>query len=145
LKFVGEADERLAQELQEAGREAGAGIGAFPLGFGRFGAFPDFARPRVIFFGIEEGFEQLAALAGRLEEACEALGVERESRPFRAHLTLARIKQPLPGSVRDAMRVVPPLPAPTRQLTDRFTLMSSRLGPTGASYDELACWSLGSA
>ncbi|MDD3642521.1 MAG: RNA 2',3'-cyclic phosphodiesterase [Candidatus Krumholzibacteria bacterium] len=143
LKFIGEVDERRADELREAGAEAAAGIAPFPLRFGRFGAFPDPARPRVIFFGIEEGFEPLAALAGRLEEACEALGIERESRPFRAHLTLARIKSPLPGPVREAMHAVPPLPDSTRQMTDRFVLMSSRLDRAGASYDELASWPLG--
>jgi 2'-5' RNA ligase len=142
LKFIGEIDERRAGELREAGAEAAAGVMPFSLRFGRFGAFPDISRPRVIFYGIEEGFEPLAALAARLEEACEALGIARESRPFRAHLTLARIKRPLPGPVREKLGAVPPLPEGTVQTADRFVLMSSTLAPTGASYDEIASWSL---
>lgn len=145
LKFLGEVEEGRAGELREAGAEAAAGIGPFTLRLGRFGAFPDLARPRVVFFGIEEGFEPCAALASRLEEACEALGFDREQRPFRAHLTLARIKRPLTAPVRDALRAVPPLPRTASQTIDRFVLMSSRLEPAGAVYDEVASWPLAPA
>lgn len=142
LKFIGEADPALAGELRQAGAEAAAGTPAFTLRFGRFGAFPDISRPRVIFYGIEDGMGPLASLAARLEDACEALGIERERRPFRAHLTLARIKRPVTGPIRDALRSVPPLSAAAAQVADRFSLMSSTLDRDGAFYDEIDSWNL---
>jgi 2'-5' RNA ligase len=42
--------------------------------------------------GGEKLSAELAGLAGDIEQALEAIGFERESRPFSAHLTLARVR-----------------------------------------------------
>lgn len=142
LKFLGEIPQRLVGELGEAGREASAGQPPFVIRFGRAGVFPHPARPRVVFYEIEEGLQPLAALAERLEQACEALGIERERRPFRAHLTLARIRCPLPAEVREALLQMPPLPEATVQTVACFVLLRSRLDPRGAEYEEIDAYPL---
>ncbi|HXV14945.1 MAG TPA: RNA 2',3'-cyclic phosphodiesterase, partial [Candidatus Krumholzibacteria bacterium] len=57
----------------------------------------------------------------------------REARDFHAHATVARVKEPLPPSLTDALASVPPLSHPVTRVSS-FDLMESRLGRTGASY-----------
>jgi len=54
------------------------------------GGFPHPDRPRTLWLRIDEGEEQLAALARSLDDHLADEQWPREQRPFRAHLTLAR-------------------------------------------------------
>ena len=138
LKFLGEVDEGLVNGLRGAGEAVAAAARAFHIAFGPFGAFPNLARPRVIFFRATEGAGELGAVASSLEGEAERLGLPREERPFKAHLTLARIKEPLPPAVADRLAAVPPLTSRARQKVDRFVLMRSNLARSGATYEEVA-------
>lgn len=70
-----------------------------PLGFG---AFPDWRRPNVLWIGLE-GMEGLKSLASALDRSLnEVCSVPLERRPFRAHLTTARVKD---SSVLDIPKV----------------------------------------
>ncbi len=115
--------------------EAAAGVAAFDLEVRDLGAFPSATRPRVLWAGIGAGATQTAALAVRLDAALGPLGFASESRPFSAHLTLARVRVPRPN---------PPLAAALhggvlgRQHVDHAWLMRSELSPRGARYTELA-------
>jgi 2'-5' RNA ligase len=92
----------------------------------------------VLFVGVKAG-PALAELAAATEEATTALGVPRDNRAFKPHLTLARIKD---TSV--------PL-APLRQAISKlestdfgvfcaqaFHLYRSAPGPAGSIYTQLA-------
>src|SRR5438046_1095664 len=59
------------------------------------GWFPNPHNPRVFWAGVQGG-TALAELAKRTEDALQLLGVAREQRAFSPHLTLARIRQPVP-------------------------------------------------
>jgi 2'-5' RNA ligase len=138
LKFLGEVDERLLDDLRAAGDAAAAAAKPFRVVYGPFGAFPNLARPRVLFFQAVDGAESLAALARALEEGAERLGITREERPFRAHITLARIKEPLPRAVAEKLGAVPALSPAAGQVVNRFALMRSHLARSGATYEEVA-------
>ena len=58
--------------------------------FRGMGFFPNERRPRVVWCGVH-GSDNLAKLARDMEARVEALGIERETRPYTPHLTLARI------------------------------------------------------
>ncbi|UCF05988.1 MAG: RNA 2',3'-cyclic phosphodiesterase [bacterium] len=137
LKFLGDVEEDRLRELGEAALSVAPRIPPFRLAYGGFGVFPSLSRPRVIFYELKEGHEELATLAGALEGALEQIGFPRERRPFRAHLTLARIKRPLPPQVRNLLTTVPPLPGTPAQQVDSFVLMRSHLRRTGAVYEEI--------
>jgi 2'-5' RNA ligase len=47
--------------------------------------------PRVLFANIKDG-KELQLLASEIDKRLEKLGFELETRPFKPHLTLARIK-----------------------------------------------------
>ena len=74
----------------DAMRTAADGTGRIALRIAGAGAFPARGRPRALWLGITEGTDRLGALAGRLQDALERAGWDREERPYRPHLTLAR-------------------------------------------------------
>ena len=63
------------------------------LGIGPLHLFPNPYRPRVIVLDITPQ-EDLAQLAAMIGNGIKTSNYEIESRPFRGHLTLGRIKQP---------------------------------------------------
>lgn len=60
------------------------------------GAFPNVRRPRVLWVGLGPPAEvaRLACLRDEFEEGLVGLGLEREVRPFRPHLTIGRVRGP---------------------------------------------------
>jgi 2'-5' RNA ligase len=91
--------------------------------------------PRVIWSAIEDP-APLAALAGEVEAALAPLGFAPETRPFRAHATVARVKSFHP-SLLDRLKALPETEfGPV--LVDRIRLKRSVLTPQGPLYDDLA-------
>lgn len=144
LKFLGDVENRMLPSLHDAAGRAAAGAKPFRLTMGEIGAFPGLDRPRVIYYGIEEGFPGLRDLAGLIEDECEKIGFEREKKRFRAHLTLARVKQLPADDVLAALRDFPPLGPDAFIDVDHFILVSSRLTPSGAVYEEIGRFEPGS-
>ena len=144
LKFLGEVDEGLVPDLKEIGADAATLVKPFRVVYGAFGGFPHLSRPRVIFFEAKEGTKELAEIARVLETGVEPLGIPRENRPFTAHLTLARIKEPLPRGMAERLASVLPLPPTSAQDVDRFVLMQSHLAREGATYEEIGSFPLAS-
>jgi len=89
LKFLGDAAEERAAEVQAAPGRAVRGARPLPLAFADFGVFPDFQRPRVVWAGVtaDSGLE---ILQHRVEQEFAPLGFPTEARPFRPHVTLGR-------------------------------------------------------
>jgi RNA 2',3'-cyclic 3'-phosphodiesterase len=96
LKFLGEQDPELVPRLRDALRAALNATTACRMHIAGFGAFPNFRRARVVWMGSEPA-QVLSHVAGAVDTACARLGVRREERPFRAHVTLGRVKRPLPA------------------------------------------------
>ncbi|MBY0373027.1 MAG: RNA 2',3'-cyclic phosphodiesterase [Bryobacteraceae bacterium] len=91
-KFIGEWEEERLDELKSALRGMAKG-GEFTVAVEGVGWFPNPHSPRV-FFAAVKGEAALGELHARTDEALAAIGVERETKEFRPHLTLARIKDP---------------------------------------------------
>lgn len=138
LKFLGELPESTALVVAEAVREIVARHDVVPMVLGGVGAFPSLRRPRVIWLGI--GREpRLELLQNDIESRCAELGFEVEGRPFRPHVTLARVRARLDAG---ETRV---LASAARRVTFRETvnaeavdLMRSELSPAGARHTLLA-------
>ena len=120
LRFLGNLEpaalERVRAELSSVG---GA---PFDLALDGRGTFGPRTTPRVVWIGVSAGLETCAALAGRIEAACQQAGLEPEPRQFRAHVTLAR--------ARAEGERLPALPDPPRLVpwtVEDFALYESRL------------------
>ena len=92
-------------------------------------------RPRVIWAEVEDGGET-AALAEQIEDAISPLGFSREMRPFRSHITLARVKEFHP----DHRYAILPLSSwcGGRIMVSQFVLKKSTLTPAGPIYETIA-------
>jgi RNA 2',3'-cyclic 3'-phosphodiesterase len=137
LKFLGNVEAGLIEQLCDAVAGAVSGTGPFELSVGGIGVFPNERAPRVVWLGLGGGLDTLAALYEKIEAACEVLGFKREARPFRPHLTLGRVKSPK-GRER-LMRSIAEL---EKVEVGGFTavavsVMKSELKPSGAVYTEL--------
>lgn len=140
LKFIGEASEENVGRIRDA-------LGRIPamapvrMRFRGAGFFPDARRPRVFWAGIEAGPE-LAALAAAVEAALEPLGIPRERREFRPHLTLARLKSDGGlAALREELARAGDLEFGAAT-ADAFYLYQSLLRPSGAEYVRQASFPL---
>ena len=140
LRFLGEVAEEqsgpIAEALAAAVRRGGAR--PFPLALGGVGAFPDVARPRVVWLGAER-HPALELLANDVENALRAFAFEPELRPFNPHLTLGRVERGArPAAFRDFARLAAAVGYEGVITVESVDLMHSTLGPSGASYRVLA-------
>lgn len=91
LRFLGPTTEDRVEPTADAVRRAAfEAAGPIQLELGGAGTFPARGRPRALWIGIATGVEGLENLAAELNAALTDAGWERDDRPFRAHLTLAR-------------------------------------------------------
>jgi RNA 2',3'-cyclic 3'-phosphodiesterase len=129
LRFIGRADDPTVDRIVEALDSTPLGP-PFPVRWGGLGAFPNPGRARVLWIGITRGAPEAALLAERVEDALGRASLEPADRPFRAHLTLARLRPA--QAVADV--VGPAEPSEVPMLVDRVALFESHLGPGGARY-----------
>jgi 2'-5' RNA ligase len=137
LKFLGNVDREMLPELSASLETALTGQSPCRLTVKGAGVFPPRGRPRVVWVGLAGETVALAAIHAAVESALEPLGFPREKRPFTAHLTV--------GRVRDPRRAAPLGPAISANrdrewgkcVVDRVHLMRSELFPTGPRYSIL--------
>ena len=137
LKFLGEVAAPRVESLARAGEAAAADFAPFALTVEAAGAFPPRGAARVLWLGVSDDAGRLSKLQQRLEDECAAAGFARESKPFRPHLTLARLRSPHgAGPLSEAHRGAPF--GPHSFQVSGFVLMRSELGPGGSRYTPLS-------
>ena len=131
LKFIGEVD---AVKLKKIGERL-SGIGFSPYGMRLHGiSFNSPKSPRVVWINGSDGGRS-AELAGIIEESLAGLGIPKEGRQFKIHVTLARIKEyhpslmPIVKSLRDE--------AVAEFEITGFSLKKSVLTPKGPIYSDI--------
>lgn len=143
LKFFDNISRIDADNIRAAVTAQAARFSPFSLTVEKLGAFPDSRRPKVLWSAVTGNVGELKALQGVLDADFESLGFARENRPYKPHITLARIKTlQAQGGIGAVLG-----------RHDRFTagefmireliLFQSRLGPQGAVYSKLAVIPLG--
>lgn len=143
LKFLGDVDDVGASKLVEAADRAVARHSHLEMHVREVGAFPNFRRARVVWIGVEQE-PRLELLHHDLELACAEEGFEVEGRPFRPHITLARVRVLLPDErLRALARTARRVRMKANVQVERITLFESTLAPTGARYRRIHAASLG--
>jgi 2'-5' RNA ligase len=94
LKFFGNIDQDDVKNICAIMKKQVTSVPTLSLNVEKIGVFPDARRPRVFWLGTTGDIDKLAALQAQVERDFEGIGFPRENRPFRAHLTLGRIKIP---------------------------------------------------
>jgi 2'-5' RNA ligase len=145
VRFIGEQPLERVPSIRDALDAATVRHGDAPVALGGVGAFPNFRRARVVWLGIAPD-PRLEMLHHDVESACLALGMEPEGRPFRPHLTLARVPA---GTGEPALRTLSRAARTVRysEVVDAAAvdLMASELAPDGPRYRLLHSSPLGAA
>ncbi|GAC1659846.1 MAG: RNA 2',3'-cyclic phosphodiesterase [Acidobacteriaceae bacterium] len=145
LKFLGEvAPSRLKSVETELSTLGGA---SFSIAVEATGFFPNDKRPRIYWAGLRsEPQAALAELASQIDESCARVGFKREQRPYKPHVTLARLGSGNPHGTDAGAMALTPLPSVSRSFglmkASEFHLYESRLHPTGAIYTKISSYPL---
>jgi len=91
LKFLGDTDEDLINEIEKIIKESSQGIKPFKIKLEGTGVFPNKNYIKIIWIGVNDG-EQIIPIAEKIDEEISNLGFKKEKRKFSAHLTIGRVK-----------------------------------------------------
>jgi 2'-5' RNA ligase len=141
LKFLGNISPQKVAEITKVMEQASQGVSPFQLQITDVGAFPNMRQPRVLWVGIKGELDKLTAWQQRIDNGLVPLGFAKETRPFTAHLTLARLRESCsPGDRRDRGELVMKthVEVDYKVAVNSLNLMRSQLSPGGAVYSRLA-------
>jgi RNA 2',3'-cyclic 3'-phosphodiesterase len=133
LKFLGETDDRDLPVVREQLISACDGFPAFTMQMRGTGVFPAPNRPRVYWVGLKSG-DALITLNQKVERAMQEIGYPPEENPFKPHLTVARIKDPI-GKQRQTDALLSYHMASEPIAVQEVLLMRSHLASDGARYE----------
>ena len=137
LRFLGEQPEDAPSRIPPAMDDVARAHRRFTMRLRQVGAFPNFRRARVVWMGVEPD-PRLELLHHDVELACERLGFGLEGRPFRPHVTLARVRgAPIEETMRPLARLAKRVDFEREVMVDRIDLMQSVPGRGGAVYEQL--------
>lgn len=137
LKFLGDVDEAVLDDIHIAVQNASENTAAFRVDLSGTGAFPSFDRPTVYWIGIKEPSGALIALQRNLENELEKLGFPTERRAFSPHLTIGRVKAQ--SGLKELGKALQDVKLPSMTfLADNIIVMKSLLQPGGARYTPLS-------
>lgn len=94
VKFFGNVQPKKIVRISEAASRVVDQLSKFEIEIGKTGAFPKVSQPRVLWIGVEDPTAELARLYQLFETECAMEGFDRETRDFRPHLTIARLRRP---------------------------------------------------
>ncbi len=137
LRFLGPVDEVTYERFLAAFDSMDLGP-VLDLRLSALGAFPNPRRATVLWAGLGRGEGELASLADHAEEAAQDAGLAPEDRPFRAHLTLSRIRPQV--DVSELLKAVGEVDIAWR--CDTVVVYRSHLGKGGARYEALETFHL---
>lgn len=93
VHFLGEVEEEVHAQLEKTLDNIDLGK-SFNVTITHLGAFPTPRYAKILWIGVTEGGEGVAAIAGNLAEPLRALGFRIDERPFVTHMTISRFQHP---------------------------------------------------
>jgi 2'-5' RNA ligase len=137
LKFLGNTMEDKIDLISKRLSEVVSRHDRFNIKLDGYGFFPNEKNPRIFWLGVEDVDRKLVQLQKDIEEAMYRIGYEREGKPFKSHITLARIK-----SNKDIIRLVEGIKVLSEikfepMQVKYIVLYESILKPSGAEYHSL--------
>ena len=137
LRFIGEVDRHSAEDIAAAlGTLHGRAITARIAGIG---AFERKGRPHMLWAGVEPA-EPVAALHRKVDQLLMRVGIDKETRAFLPHVTLARLNRGS-GPVAPFLALNGDLATPDF-VFGHVTLYESELGHGGSRYHPIARYPL---
>jgi 2'-5' RNA ligase len=92
MKFLGEITDQMAADVCRLCQNISAKFEPFEFGVCSAGCFSNHGRPRVVWVGIDDPSGYVRRLHERIEKTLGPLGLRRERRAFKPHVTLGRVR-----------------------------------------------------
>jgi 2'-5' RNA ligase len=135
VRFLGDLGDSGVRRVCDTVTQAASPLHAPRARLGELGAFPNLQKPRVLWVGFAEGGPELETAGKAVNDALRKAGFGPADKPFRPHLTLARVREGARGLDRVREATLPP--RPDAGLLDRIVVMKSELHPSGSRYTAL--------
>jgi RNA 2',3'-cyclic 3'-phosphodiesterase len=137
LRFIGDFDPEKLPRLEQCLNETALSFEPFEAEIKGLDAFPKLKHPKVLFVPVTEGKESFAKLSKVISSRMQTLGIGRDDKDFRPHLTLGRVRED-----QDASTAIQTLRESGFALgigwkVKYFSLFQSQLTPGGAVYTRL--------
>lgn len=129
LKFIGEVDVGIINEISSVVDSSVRGIGSFPAEISGLLLFPKPSKPRIISAGFSEN-RTLARLADTIDNSLIDLGIPKEKRRYKGHITLGRCKKNFPERQNVADKI-----KPVSFIIKEIVVFSSVLKSEGPKYN----------
>ena len=142
LRFLSDVVPDTVAMLGVTRRAAAARLAPVRLRLRGAGAFPPRAWRRVLWIGVEPA-PTLAALHRAGEDACAAVGLGRDGRAFRPHLTVARPRRSQPLAEPALAAALARVGFVTATRVASLHRMRSDLTPAGARHTPLGTFAIG--
>jgi 2'-5' RNA ligase len=142
LKFFGDVAAARVEQLTRAAERVAARHAPLSLRLEGGGVFPSHRRPHVLWLGVADADDKLAALQRDLDAECEREDFTRETRPFHPHITIARLRSTDADARRLASLHTERGFGPVAFPVTEFVLMRSELGAGGSVYNVVARYEL---
>lgn len=136
VRFLGDTEEQRVPKIKQLLDKVASEHPTVATTIDCLGAFPNLRRPRVIWAGIHDNVDSLEKLARQVELGVRKLRFEKETKGFKPHLTLARIRKPQ-GLEQLIAHLESFVLEPQVLTLDRLVLFKSTLTPKGPIYDRL--------
>ena len=137
LKFLGDTAIADTDKIAEAMALAAKNCPIVSLTAKGIGVFPNVRRPRVIWAGLNGQLETLAKLQQTLDAHLADLGFAGDTRAFKSHLTLGRVKGQIESDrMKAAIDTLKEFESEPFE-ANRVILFKSELRPTGAVYTQV--------
>ncbi len=93
VRFLGQITEPMIRVLKDNLERATRSIAPFDMEMKSIGAFPDTLAPKVIWAGVGSDDSQLERLYLAVAKVLEDTGFKNDSKPFKSHVTIGRVKE----------------------------------------------------
>jgi 2'-5' RNA ligase len=133
LKFLGDTNEKQLSRLTEVVENAAEQIKQFKLQIAGTGVFPSPRNARILWLGVNDEKGSLRKISEVLEAECERIGFAVEKRSFKAHLTIARLREPHKATEIAGKHLENGFEPIEFEVSD-IVIYESKLQPTGSIY-----------
>lgn len=137
LKFLGDTNEDQLEKLKEICLKVSKEITDFKLQISDTGVFPSPRNARVLWLGVKGEVEELQKINRVLETECGKIGFKKETRIYKPHLTIGRIREPHKAKELAETHLENKF-EPAGFEVSEIVIIESKLQPAGSIYSKVS-------